>query len=91
MPIYEYQCSKCGVVEAIQKFNDQPLKECPVCKTSNPQKIVSAAAFHLKGSGWYKSDYASAPSKKVASSADATSSSSSTESAAKCNTGCKCH
>lgn len=88
MPIYEYQCEKCGVVEAIQKFSDQPLGKCPVCQTANPQKIVSAAAFHLKGGGWYKSDYGTGGTNKAASSKQDTSSE---VAPAKCNTGCKCH
>lgn len=63
MPIYEYHCSHCGKFETIQKFSDQPLSDCPHCAlkgiVSKVEKLVSAAAFHLKGSGWYKTDYAS--------------------------------
>ena len=58
MPIYEYECGKCGhVLEAIQKFNDEPLTECPACHEHRLHKRVSAAAFHLKGSGWYVTDF----------------------------------
>jgi putative FmdB family regulatory protein len=58
MPIYEYQCAACGqVVERWQKVADPPLKECPVCGGSL-HKIISSCAFHLKGSGWYVTDYA---------------------------------
>ncbi len=58
MPIYEYQCQKCGhELEAIQKFSDDPLKECPKCKEQALKKKLSAAAFHLKGSGWYETDF----------------------------------
>ena len=58
MPIYEYECSKCGhSMEAIQKFSDPALTECPACHTENLHKKVSAAAFHLKGGGWYVTDF----------------------------------
>jgi putative FmdB family regulatory protein len=58
MPIYEYQCAACGqVVERWQKISDAPLKECAVCGGSL-HKIISSCAFHLKGSGWYVTDYA---------------------------------
>jgi len=58
MPIYEYQCDGCGqVVERWQKFSDAPLTECPACGGSL-HKIISSCAFHLKGSGWYVTDYA---------------------------------
>ncbi len=90
MPIYEYQCEKCGVFEAIQKFDDQPLTNCPVCKSNNPQKIVSASAFHLKGSGWYKSDYGNSKSNNTSAKTESVSTETPAP-AAKCNTGCKCH
>ncbi len=58
MPIYEYQCAACGqVVERWQKISDSPLRECPACGGSL-HKIISSCAFHLKGSGWYVTDYA---------------------------------
>lgn len=57
MPIYEYECSKCsGVHEALQKFSDPPLKKCPTCG-GKMHKIMSMNAFHLKGDGWYVTDY----------------------------------
>jgi putative FmdB family regulatory protein len=57
MPIYEYQCAGCGqVVERWQKISDAPLTECPACGGSL-HKIISSCAFHLKGSGWYVTDY----------------------------------
>ena len=62
MPIYEYECPLCGKFEAVQKVSDKPLKCNPDCTEKNcPKKakrLISAAAFHLKGSGWYKTDYA---------------------------------
>ena len=58
MPIYEYRCSKCGhELETLQKINDDPLKQCPICKQDSLQKLVSAASFRLKGGGWYETDF----------------------------------
>jgi putative FmdB family regulatory protein len=58
MPIYEYQCAACGqVVERWQKISDAPLTQCPACGGSL-HKIISSCAFHLRGSGWYVTDYA---------------------------------
>jgi putative FmdB family regulatory protein len=58
MPIYEYKCEECGQqIEAIQKFSDDPLTECPNCKKQALKKMLSASAFHLKGSGWYQTDF----------------------------------
>ena len=57
MPLYEYQCPKCGVFELIRKFSDEPVIVCPTCG-SEIQKLASAPAFHLKGTGWYVTDYA---------------------------------
>jgi putative FmdB family regulatory protein len=58
MPIYEYQCAACGrIVEKWQKFSEEPLTVCPQCGGSL-SKIISSCAFHLKGSGWYVTDYA---------------------------------
>ena len=64
MPIYEYRCSACGhELEALQKFSDAPLTECPSCRKADLVKQVSAAGFHLKGSGWYATDFKSAGAK----------------------------
>lgn len=57
MPIYEYECTKCGkTTEAMQKFSDPPLRECSRCK-GDLRKLISMSTFHLKGSGWYVTDY----------------------------------
>lgn len=58
MPIYEYECEKCGHrVEKIQKFSDPPLETCDKC--GGPvHKMQSAPAFQFKGTGWYVTDYA---------------------------------
>ncbi|MEO8005251.1 MAG: zinc ribbon domain-containing protein [Betaproteobacteria bacterium] len=58
MPIYEYQCSSCGhKKEALQKLSDAPLKDCPACGKPSLTKLISAAGFQLKGSGWYVTDF----------------------------------
>jgi putative FmdB family regulatory protein len=58
MPLYEYQCKKCGHrFEKIQKFSDRPIKKCPECGGAVEQTI-SAPAVQFKGSGWYVTDYA---------------------------------
>jgi putative FmdB family regulatory protein len=58
MPIYEYQCSSCGhQLESLQKISDAPLTHCPNCNKDALQKLVSAAGFQLKGTGWYVTDF----------------------------------
>jgi putative FmdB family regulatory protein len=58
MPIYEYECSKCGEIEEIfQKFSDKPLVKCKRC-SGKLHKLISHSSFHLKGTGWYVTDYA---------------------------------
>ena len=57
MPIYEYQCQKCGVIEVTQRITDKPLGKCPTCK-SKIKKLISNTSFQLKGTGWYITDYA---------------------------------
>ncbi|MEN6437931.1 MAG: FmdB family zinc ribbon protein [Syntrophobacter sp.] len=57
MPIYEYECLNCGkTAEAMQRFSDPPLTECSHCK-GRLRKLISMSTFHLKGSGWYTTDY----------------------------------
>lgn len=64
MPIYEYRCSACGFQkEYIQKFSDTILTMCPECKEPAFVKLLSAAGFQLKGSGWYQTDFKNPPSK----------------------------
>jgi putative FmdB family regulatory protein len=58
MPIYEYKCSKCGkTIEVIQKMSDKPLKKHEQCGGALT-KLISAAGFQFKGTGWYVTDYA---------------------------------
>lgn len=76
MPIYAYRCSKCGEQEEhIQRFSDPPLESCAACG-GRLEKLLSAAAFHLKGGGWYKDGYASTngTAAKTESKSDSTSS-----------------
>ena len=62
MPIYAYECTKCGEqAEYIQKVSDAPMKKCEECG-GKLSKLMTAAAFHLKGGGWYKDGYASSKS-----------------------------
>ena len=70
MPIYEYECTKCSRTEEVmQKFSDKPLTKCKHC-SGKLHKLISQSSFHLKGTGWYVTDYAnkskssSAPYKK---------------------------
>ncbi len=66
MPIYEYRCAACNhELEALQKISDNPLLDCPQCKAPQLKKQVSAAAFRLKGGGWYETDFKSGSKKNV--------------------------
>jgi putative FmdB family regulatory protein len=57
MPIYEYDCPSCAkVIEAMQKFSDAPLSQCPECQGPVTKKM-SLGSFSLKGTGWYVTDY----------------------------------
>jgi putative FmdB family regulatory protein len=65
MPIYEYQCEACGHrLEVLQKISEEPLSDCPECGRPSLQKLVSAAGFRLKGSGWYATDFKDSGKKK---------------------------
>jgi putative FmdB family regulatory protein len=69
MPIYEYRCANCGhELEALQKLSDAPLRACPACGKETLTKLVSAAGFQLKGSGWYATDFKGSGSKPAAKS-----------------------
>ena len=58
MPIYEYQCQQCGhQCELLQKISDEPATTCPECQKESLKKLVSAAGFQLKGTGWYVTDF----------------------------------
>ena len=67
MPIYEYRCEACGhYLETLQKISDPPLTECHKCGKPALKKLVSAAAFRLKGGGWYETDFKTGGKKNVA-------------------------
>jgi putative FmdB family regulatory protein len=71
MPIYEYRCSSCGhELETLQKFSDPPLVACPSCKAAALVKLMSAAGFQLKGSGWYATDFKSSGAKPAPAKGD---------------------
>jgi putative FmdB family regulatory protein len=66
MPIYEYRCQACDhELEAMQKMSDAPLTECPECNQQSLKKLISAAGFRLKGSGWYETDFKGGNKKNV--------------------------
>jgi putative FmdB family regulatory protein len=70
MPLYEYQCTQCGErVEIIQRLSDPPYSHCPKCG-GDMKKLLSAPAIQFKGSGWYKTDYASKPASSTSSSSE---------------------
>ena len=96
MPIYEYACKACGHRhEALQKMSDDALTDCPECGKPELKKLVSAAGFRLKGSGWYETDFKGG-GKKNADKSDSGSSAGSSDNAPKkaasggCG-GCGCH
>jgi putative FmdB family regulatory protein len=65
MPIYEYQCQKCGTFEVTQRITEKPLGKCPTCK-GKVKKLISNTSFQLKGTGWYITDYARKDNNKEA-------------------------
>jgi len=67
MPIYEYRCSACGFQkEFLRRISDAPLTDCPKCGKRGFKKLVSAAGFHLKGTGWYATDFKNSGTKPAA-------------------------
>ncbi len=60
MPIYEYECPKCGRFDALQKMSDRPLRTHGACG-SKVHKVMSAGSFAFKGSGFYVTDYKRGP------------------------------
>jgi putative FmdB family regulatory protein len=59
VPIYEYECGKCGVFEQSQRISEPALTKCPTCRRK-VRRLISSTSFQLKGSGWYVTDYARA-------------------------------
>ncbi len=69
MPIYEYRCSECGFQdEFLQKLSDPLMTVCPSCGKESLKKLLSAAGFQLKGSGWYATDFKGSGAKPAAKS-----------------------
>lgn len=101
MPIYEYRCGSCGQEkEFLQKISDAPIEVCPACGQSAMTKLISAAGFQLKGSGWYATDFKGG-SKPVAAKAEGggetktesggDKAKTDTAPAAACGSNCACH
>jgi putative FmdB family regulatory protein len=90
MPIYEYRCDSCGArKDHLQKMHSAPLTTCPACGAESYVKLMSAAGFQLKGSGWYATDFkgnGAAPAAKAAETPKVDSAP-----AASCGGGCACH
>jgi putative FmdB family regulatory protein len=81
MPIYEYECRKCGPFEVTQRITENALRRCPKCK-GKVSRLLSAPSIQFKGSGWYVTDYASKGSqsdRKKGESADSKSSDSTSD------------
>ena len=71
MPIYEYRCQSCGhQQEFLRKVSDAPLTTCPQCGKPSLTKLLSAAGFQLKGSGWYATDFKGSGAKPAAKSGE---------------------
>mgnify|MGYP005863884497 CR=1 FL=1 len=72
MPIYVYQCNACGErMDKLQKISDPVLLDCPLCGQAALQKMVTAAGFRLKGSGWYETDFKTEGKRNLAGDHDA--------------------
>jgi putative FmdB family regulatory protein len=79
MPIYDYECQKCNHTwDAIESFSAPPNPPCPQCRSKKTHRLISAAAFHLKGGGWYSSGYSKAGAASGDSAAAAPASTAST-------------
>lgn len=82
MPIYEYACKKCGIVETMQSIKAEPLKNCPNCGEAGAEKVISRNSFQLQGGGWYKDGYSSTKSEAAPADKPKTGG---------CGSGCGCH
>lgn len=92
MPIYEYRCTSCGFQkDHLQKMSDDPLTHCPTCGAEGYTKLLSAAGFQLKGSGWYATDFKGSGSPPAAKPSDSAASSDTASATAGCGGGCACH
>ena len=98
MPIYEYRCADCGTQrEHLQKLADAPIALCPSCGGTHYGKLLSAAGFQLKGSGWYATDFKGgakpAPAKDAAPDVAPAAATPATDAApaTPCGGSCACH
>ena len=82
MPIYEYECPKCGVFDEMQSIAAEPRKRCPTCR-SKVTKLISQTAFHLRGGGWYSDGYEKKNGSSKSSDSSSTSTATSTKSESK--------
>ncbi len=88
MPIYEYRCQACGhELEKLQRMSDAALTDCPDCGKSSLQRLISAAGFRLKGSGWYETDFKQGNKRNLAESSDTGSGGSPAANTAKSDSG----
>ena len=77
MPIYEYRCDSCGEeLEKLQRMSEDKLVDCPACEKPELRKLISAAAFRLKGGGWYETDFKQGQKRNIADSGNESSASS---------------
>ncbi|WP_028874240.1 FmdB family zinc ribbon protein [Tepidiphilus margaritifer] len=91
MPIYEYRCADCGAQhEHLQKLGDAPIAHCPDCGGTHYEKLVSAAGFQLKGSGWYATDFKGGGSSAKSSSSES-GDKPATSGGGCCGGACGCH
>lgn len=92
MPIYEYRCTDCGLQkEFLQRIADAPIATCPACGSNSFSKMLSAAGFHLKGSGWYATDFKGGNKAATKDSSTETKSTESVAPATPCGGSCTCH
>ena len=102
MPIYDYECTSCGLKkEVMRKISEPNLTLCPACGKETFAKQVSAPSFQLSGTGWYATDFKNSGSKSAGKSSDKTeksadsstpaAESASSAPAAGCAPGCACH
>lgn len=88
MPIYDYQCTNCGLKkEVMRKVSEPNLTTCPQCSQETFTKQLSAPSFQLNGSGWYATDFKSGGNKPAAEK----KAEEATAAPAACGTGCACH
>lgn len=88
MPIYAYRCQSCGFAkDVLQKISDPVLVECPECHQPTFSKQLTAAGFHLKGTGWYVTDHKNPPQKAPAASSSSNTASSDSGSASASGSG----